>query len=130
MLVVTFLLLRWVSESTSIPWRSPNLVVGKTETHCISTSSESSVAIVNATFNCGRVLMFSDSQHPFCRKIVSELRQRLTDSPHIRELIWVDHPFAIINTDASPDLFLNVDVERAHSLLVLVNLWHMNRSRR
>ena len=113
MMVVVFLFLRWVCESTPSPEASPSLVVGQTETRYISTSSDSSVAIVNATFNCGRVVMFSESQHPFCRKIVAELRQRLTDNPHIRDLVWVDHPFAITNTDASPDLFLNVDVVSA-----------------
>lgn len=124
MMVVVFLFLRWVSESTPSPEASPSLVVGQTETRYISTSSDSSVAIVNATFNCGRVVMFSESQHPFCRKIVAELRQRLTDNPHIRDLVWVDHPFAITNTDASPDLFLNVDVVSAQHSGGLPSTFH------
>jgi hypothetical protein len=108
-----FLVLRFVSENTA-GWKSiPKLQIGKTETRSSMTSGHSSKAPKYATFNSGRVLLLSDNPHPFCRKIVDRLEQRLKESPHIRSVERLSEPFTITQRDGAPDLFLRVDLVSA-----------------
>jgi hypothetical protein len=77
------------------------------------TSGHSSKAPKYATFNSGRVLLLSDNPHPFCRKIVDRLEQRLKESPHIRAVERLNEPVTITQRDGAPDLFLRVDLVSA-----------------
>jgi len=108
-----FLVLRFVSENTPSSESIPKLQVGKTETRSSMTSGHSSKVPEYATFNSGRVLLLSDNPHPFCRKIVDRLEQRLKESPHIRSVERLSEPFTITQRDGAPDLFLRVDLVSA-----------------
>ena len=108
-----FLVLRFVSENTPSSESIPKLQVGKTETRSSMTSGHSSKAPKYATFNSGRVLLLSDNPHPFCRKIVDRLEQRLKESPHIRAVERLNEPVTITQRDGAPDLFLRVDLVSA-----------------
>jgi hypothetical protein len=112
-LTVAFLVLRFVSENTRGSEGIPQLQVGKTETRSSMTSGRSTSAPEYATFNSGRVLLLSDNPHPFCRKIVDRLEQRLKESPHIRSVERLNEPFTITQRDGAPDLFLRVDLVSA-----------------
>jgi hypothetical protein len=83
------------------------------------TSGHSTSAPEYATFNSGRVLLLSDNPHPFCRKIVDRLEQRLKESPHIRSVERLNEPFTITQRDGAPDLFLRVDLVSAKGSGVL-----------
>jgi hypothetical protein len=114
-----FLVLRFVSENTA-GWKSiPKLQIGKTETRSSMMSGHSSKAPKYATFNSGRVLLLSDNPHPFCRKIVDRLEQRLKESPHIRAVERLNEPVTITQRDGAPDLFLRVDLVSAKGSGVL-----------
>ena len=120
-LTVAFLVLRFVSENTP-GWKSiPKLQVGKTETRSSMVSADSSVAPEYATFDSGRVLLLSGNPHPFCRKIVDRLEQRLKESPHIRAVERLNEPFTITQRDGAPDLFLRVDLVSAKGSGVLTS---------
>ena len=108
-----FLVLRFVSENTPGSEGIPKLQVGKTETRSSMTSGHSSKAPKYATFNSGRVLLLSDNPHPFCRKIVDRLEQRLKESPQIRAVERLNEPVTITQRDGAPDLFLRVDLVSA-----------------
>jgi len=114
-----FLVLRFVSENTRGSEGIPKLQVGKTETRSSMTSGHSSKAPKYATFNSGRVLLLSDNPHPFCRKIVDRLEQRLKESPHIRAVERLNEPVTITQRDGAPDLFLRVDLVSAKGSGVL-----------
>ena len=114
-----FLVLRFVSENTRGSEGIPKLQVGKTETRSSMVSVDSSVAPEYATFNSGRVLLLSGNPHPFCRKIVDRLEQRLKESPHIRTVERLNEPFTITQRDGAPDLFLRVDLVSAKGSGVL-----------
>ena len=118
-LTVAFLVLRFVSENTPGSEGIPKLQVGKTETRSSMTSGLSASAPEYATFNSGRVLLLSDNPHPFCRKIVDRLEQRLKESPHIRSVERLNEPFTITQRDGAPDLFLRVDLVSAKGSGVL-----------
>jgi hypothetical protein len=118
-LTVAFLVLRFVSENTRGSEGIPQLQVGKTETRSSMTSGLSASAPEYATFNFGRVLLLSDNPHPFCRKIVDRLEQRLKESPHIRSVERLNEPFTITQRDGAPDLFLRVDLVSAKGSGVL-----------
>jgi hypothetical protein len=118
-LTVAFLVLRFVSENTRGSEGIPQLQVGKTETRSSMTSGRSTSAPEYATFNSGRVLLLSDNPHPFCRKIVDRLEQRLKESPHIRSVERLNEPFTITQRDGAPDLFLRVDLVSAKGSGVL-----------
>jgi len=118
-LTVAFLVLRFVSENTRDSEGIPQLQVGKTETRSSMTSGRSTSAPEYATFNSGRVLLLSDNPHPFCRKIVDRLEQRLKESPHIRSVERLNEPFTITQRDGAPDLFLRVDLVSAKGSGVL-----------
>lgn len=120
-LAVAFLFLRFVSENTRGSESIPKMQVGKTETRSSMVSGESTVASDNATFNSGRVLLLSDNPHPFCRKIVDRLEQRLKESPHIRSVERLNEPFTITQRDGAPDLFLRVDLVSAKGSGVLTS---------
>jgi hypothetical protein len=108
-----------VSENTA-GWKSiPKLQIGKTETRSSMMSGHSSKAPKYATFNSGRVLLLSDNPHPFCRKIVDRLEQRLKESPHIRAVERLNEPVTITQRDGAPDLFLRVDLVSAKGSGVL-----------
>jgi len=121
LLVATFLLLRWATERSPDPAGLPHLKAGKTETRSRVSSGESSSAPAHATFNSDRVVLFSDNPHPFCRKIVARLEQRLKDCPHIRSVVRVDQPFTITSRDAAPDLFVTVDLAMARRSGILAS---------
>jgi hypothetical protein len=118
-LTVAFLVLRFVSENTRGSEGIPQLQVGKTETRSSMTSGLSASVPEYATFNSGRVLLLSDNPHPFCRKIVDRLEQRLKESPHIRSVERLNEPFTITQRDGAPDLFLRVDLVSAKGSGVL-----------
>lgn len=120
-LMGAFLILRFTGERTSGLENIPRLQAGKTETHSSQTGSYSSTAPEFATFNSGRVLLLSENPHPFCRKIVDHLEQRLKDSPHIRVVERLNEPFTITRRDGAPDLFLRVDLESAKGSGVLTS---------
>lgn len=120
-LTVAFLVLRFVSENTASSEGIPKLQVGKTETRSSMTSGHSSKAPKYATFNSGRVLLLSDNPHPFCRKIVDRLEQRLKESPHIQTVERLNEPFTITQRDGAPDLFLRVDLVSAKGSGVLTS---------
>ncbi len=85
------------------------------------TSGQSTSAPEYATFNSGRVLMLSNNPHPFCRKIVDRLEQRLKESPHIRAVERLNEPFTITQRDGAPNLFLRVDLVSAKGSGVLTS---------
>jgi hypothetical protein len=114
-----FLVLRFVSENTPGSEGIPKLQIGKTETRSSMTSGHSSKVPEYATFNSGRVLLLSDNPHPFCRKIVDRLEQRLKESPHIRAVERLNEPVTITQRDGAPDLFLRVDLVSAKGSGVL-----------
>ena len=114
-----FLVLRFVSENTRGSEGIPKLQVGKTETRSSMTSGHSSKVPEYATFNSGRLLLLSDNPHPFCRKIVDRLEQRLKESPHIRAVERLNEPVTITQRDGAPDLFLRVDLVSAKGSGVL-----------
>ena len=120
-LAVAFLVLRFVSENTRSSESMPKLEVGKTETRSSMTSGQSTSAPEYATFNSGRVLLLSDNPHPFCRKIVDRLEQRLKESPHIRAVERLNEPVTITQRDGAPDLFLRVDLLSAKGSGVLTS---------
>ena len=121
LLVAAFLLLRWATERSPDPAGFPHLKAGKTETRSGVSSGESSSAPAHATFSSDRVVLFSDNPHPFCRKIVARLEQRLKDCPHIRSVVRVDQPFTITSRDAAPDLFVTVDLAMARRSGILAS---------
>jgi hypothetical protein len=121
LLVAAFLLLRWATERSPDPAGFPHLKAGKTETRSRVSSGESSLAPAHATFSSDRVVLFSDNPHPFCRKIVARLEQRLKDCPHIRSVVRVDQPFTITSRDAAPDLFVRVDLAMARRSGILAS---------
>ena len=121
LLVVAFLTLRWATERSPDPTSLPHLKAGKTETRSSVSSGESSSASAHATFSSDRVMLFSDNPHPFCRKIVARLEQRLKDCPHIRSVVRVDQPFTITSRDAAPDLFVRVDLAKARRSGILAS---------
>ena len=116
-----FLVLRFVSENTRSSEGIPKLQVGKTETRSSMTSGQSTSAPEYATFNSGRVLLLSGNPHPFCRKIVDRLEQRLKESPHIRAVERLNEPVTITQRDGAPDLFLRVDLLSAKGSGVLTS---------
>ena len=118
-LTVAFLVLRFVSENTRGSEGIPKLQVGKTKTRSSMTSGHSSKVPEYATFNSGRLLLLSDNPHPFCRKIVDRLEQRLKESPHIRAVERLNEPVTITQRDGAPDLFLRVDLVSAKGSGVL-----------
>ena len=121
LLVVAFLTLRWATERSPDPTGLPHLKAGITETRSSVFSGDSSSAPAYATFSSDRVMLFSDNPHPFCRKIVARLEQRLKDCPHIRSVVRVDQPFTITSRDAAPDLFVRVDLAMARRSGILAS---------
>lgn len=101
-------LLQIGSETYSSPGAS--LQVGKTETRSNTGSTSSSCSSENSTFNAKQMLLFSDNPHPLCRKIVTQLAQRLQAGPFIEYLEVTDKPFINTNGSAAPDLFLTVNL--------------------
>lgn len=113
LLTAAFLTVRFVSENMPGSENLPRLQAGSTETRSTATSGVSSMAPEHATFSYGRIVLLSDNPHPFCRKLVTYLERRLTNSPHIRTVERLQEPFTIASRDGAPDLFLRVDLVSA-----------------